>query len=231
MLPQPNKPALILSPGSAAVGSPPSDAGLASPHSGRSSESSQGGPGSAFEQQEPTTPRQRRPAAGAVVTPGSGQVTALLHHEHATPDVGTAAGRSAGSSSFGGRSLASLVAAPQPMAPGADIAGTLASAFALLPGGGELAGEPQGPAGDEGDRLSPFSAAPFLPLSGAALARAASTPGPQGEDGKVSRLLAGAVVACMCTAAWLPACATALPALLWHAMLHTLFTSAGTMQH
>ena len=115
-----------------------------------------------------------------MVTPGSGQAAGLLHHEHATPDVGTHAGRGPNASAFAGHSLASLVAAPQPMAPGADIAGTLASAFALLPGGGELAGELRGPAGEEGDRLSPFSAAPFLPLSSAALARAASTPGPQG---------------------------------------------------
>ena len=98
-----------------------------------------------------------------------------MPHEHATPDVGTTAG------GFGGQALARLLAASQPIAPAADVAGALASAFALLPGGSELAGEPQGPAGGEEDRLSPFSSAPFLPLSGAALARAASTPGPQGE--------------------------------------------------
>lgn len=138
------------------------------------------------EQQDPVTPRQHRPATGAAVTPGSGQAAGLVHHEHATPDVGHAA-RVAGASAFGGPSLASIVAGPQPMAPTADIAGTLASAFALLPGSGEVAGEPQGPAGEEGDRLSPFSVAPFLPLSGEALGRAASTPGPRGEEGCAKR--------------------------------------------
>lgn len=67
---------------------------------------------------------------------------------------------------------------PAAAAPPDDVAGTLASAFALLPDGADLAVEPAGPGGE---CLSPFSASPFLPLSGAALARAASVPGTQGE--------------------------------------------------
>lgn len=119
-----------------------------------------------------------------------------MHHEHATPDVGHA-GRVAGASAFGGPSLASIVAGTQPMAPTADMAGTLASALAQLPGSGEVAGEPQGPAGEEGDRLSPFSVAPFLPLSGVGLARAASTPGSRGEEGCLRQAVAKAKFECM----------------------------------
>lgn len=72
-----------------------------------------------------------------------------------------------------------LLAGSEVTAPGAgaDVGGTLASAFALLPGGGDGGSS----AAADGRPLSPFSAGRFLPLSASAMARAASTPGPEGE--------------------------------------------------